>query len=115
MRMIKGMALAVFAAVTLTACSSGESDNRTDVALDVADLWREIALYYVDNSTDPVVTYSGGKYYVDGLAIEARAKNPDLEFEGNGPDDWCVTILYNGGAAAVSDGSNWELQDKAGC
>ncbi len=105
----------VLAALVLTGCGGAAKESRQDAALDVNDLWAAIATYYVDHTDAPEVTFEDGHYIVAGVVIEARLNEPDLKFATNGWDDWCVTIHYNNGADAVSDGSNWELKDVADC
>ena len=120
-RRARAMGLLIVGAVVLSGCGTTGAtnsriiDNRTDVASDVLDIWKEVAYHYVDFTEAPSVTYSEGIYTVERTTLEARAKNPELVFEANGPEDWCVTIHYNNRSAAASMGSDFELQDQAGC
>jgi outer membrane murein-binding lipoprotein Lpp len=114
MKIRMSVGIAAFAALSLSGCAS-KAESREDAALDVVDLWQAVATYYVDHTDDPTVTYADGSYEVAGQSIEARLAQPVLTFTANGPDDWCVTIEYRGGAAAVSEGSDWVLRDSANC
>jgi len=93
----------------------GGANSVTDAKLDANDVWYLVATYYVDHSEAPTVTFEGGEYNVNGQTIEAKLENPEFEFTSNDPDNWCVTITYNDGAAAVSVDPEDNIQESAGC
>jgi hypothetical protein len=103
------------AILSLAGCGSGGPNTVTDARLDVNDVWLLIANHYVEYSAEPPVRFEDGEYVVNGLTMEARLESPEIEFTSNGPADWCVTIEYNDGSAAVSAGPDGDIKESAGC
>ena len=75
---------------------------------DVSTLGKEIATYYVDNTGQPAVTATNGRYTLNGGDIGKQSNNmgtPTMSYASGQPNDlgWCVTLPYTGGTAAAGN------------
>ncbi len=70
---------------------------------DVSTLGKEIATWWVDGTTMPTVTASGGKYLLAGETIGNQSNNVRLGgVSGTVSTDWCVYVVNDQGDKATA-------------
>lgn len=52
----------------------------------------EVELYWLDNSTPPVVRVIGEEYLIAGETVPVTVSNPELTYSGDSAATWCVQL-----------------------
>jgi prepilin-type N-terminal cleavage/methylation domain-containing protein len=80
---------------------------------DVSTLGKEIATFWVDGTSMPTVSVSGGKYYLDSTTVGNQSNNVKLgsgtQPSGTDATDWCVYVVNPQGDKA-QDGFSYSAQ-----
>jgi len=76
---------------------------------DVSTLGKEVATWYVDNTTTPVISVSGGVYYIgdgtDTTTVGNQSANVSISSAATdlaGSTTWCVAVKNPNGDKAVA-------------
>ncbi len=74
---------------------------------DVSTLGKEIATYFVDNTTNPTVTTASGRYLVNGVdtgKVSANVSGPVFNGStaGNTATSWCVQVSVANGSVPAA-------------
>jgi hypothetical protein len=76
--------------------ASGDSFSNAydsgDARADLTSVGQEIAVYWVDASTPPVVQVIGDEYLIAGATVPVTVDNPQISYTGNSASNWCVEL-----------------------
>jgi hypothetical protein len=96
------------AAIVMTGCGGSSKTSVTDAKLDALDLWKDVAIYYVDYDGTIDIGYRDGSYtleastgYLEDSTLDARIGDPQVSIAIVNSESWCIVIRYNGGSDAV--------------
>ena len=83
---------------------------------DVTSIGKEIAAYFVDNSTAPTVTVVSGSYTVNAVTVARQSQStmgtPAAYFNATNPSQsWCVQLTNTAGS---STGKTWKYSASGG-